>query len=162
MICMTEIMIRSILQKFLGDRTRLGRILIQSYRRLRVIKEESRVARNRERRLTENRSDRPSINTMEMRLRMPHVAPGEKFCSERRVPPLVVTKTVMSRRSASARSGRSGESGLTLMAVAPFHGSMSRSRAAATSAPAKFGIRPSGGNGKRATPSPLSLNHRSR
>jgi hypothetical protein len=49
------------------------------------------------------------------------------------------------------------ESGLTLMAVALFHGSMSRSRAAATSAPAKFGIRPCGGNGKRATPSALSL-----
>ena len=43
------------------------------------------------------------------------------------------------------------------MAVALFHGSMSRSRAAATSAPAKFGIRPCGGNGKRATPSALSL-----
>jgi hypothetical protein len=38
-----------------------------------------------------------------------------------------------------------------------FHGSMSRSRAAATSAPAKFGMRPCGGNGKRATPSALSL-----
>jgi len=63
----------------------------------------------------------------------------------------------MPRRSASARSGRCGESGLTLMAVALFHGSMSRSRAAATSAPAKFGIRPCGGNGKRATPSALSL-----
>jgi hypothetical protein len=48
-----------------------------------------------------------------------------------------------------------GESGLTLMAVALFHGSMLRSRAAATSAPAKFGIRPCGGNGKRATPSAL-------
>src|SRR5258707_5558941 len=34
---------------------------------------------------------------------------------------------------------------------------MLRSRAAATSAPAKFGIRPCGGNGKRATPSALSL-----
>jgi hypothetical protein len=43
------------------------------------------------------------------------------------------------------------------MAVALFHGSMLRSRAAATSAPAKFGIRPCGGNGKRATPSALSL-----
>jgi hypothetical protein len=43
------------------------------------------------------------------------------------------------------------------MAVALFHGLMSRSRAAATSAPAKFGIRPCGGNGKRATPSALSL-----
>ena len=32
-----------------------------------------------------------------------------------------------------------------------------RSRAAATSAPAKFGMRPCGGNGKRATPSALSL-----
>ena len=63
----------------------------------------------------------------------------------------------MPRRSASARSGRCGESGLTLMAVALFHGSMLRSRAAATSAPAKFGIRPCGGNGKRATPSALSL-----
>src|SRR6516162_6908393 len=69
----------------------------------------------------------------------------------------VGTKTVMPRRSASARSGRCGESGFTLMAVALFHGSMSRSRAAATSAPAKFGIRPCGGNGKRATPSALSL-----
>ena len=69
----------------------------------------------------------------------------------------VGTKTVMPRRSASARSGRCGESGLTLMAVALFHGSMSRSRAAATSAPAKFGIRPCDGNGKRATPSALSL-----
>src|SRR6516164_7447044 len=69
----------------------------------------------------------------------------------------VGTKTVMPRRSASARSGRCGESGLTLMAVALFHGSMSRSRAAATSAPAKFGIRPCGGNGKRATPSAQSL-----
>src|SRR6516165_10411324 len=69
----------------------------------------------------------------------------------------VGTKTVMPRRSASARSGRCGESGLTLMAVALFHGSISRSRAAATSAPAKFGIRPCGGNGKRATPSALSL-----
>src|SRR5262252_4454379 len=69
----------------------------------------------------------------------------------------VGTKTVMPRRNASARSGRCGESGLTLMAVALFHGSMSRSRAAATSAPAKFGIRPCGGNGKRATPSALSL-----
>ena len=46
---------------------------------------------------------------------------------------------------------------MTLMAVALFHGSMSRSRAAATSAPAKFGIRPCGGNGKRATPAALSL-----
>ena len=54
----------------------------------------------------------------------------------------VGTKTVMPRRSASARSGRCGESGLTLMAVALFHGSMLRSRAAATSAPAKFGMRP--------------------
>jgi hypothetical protein len=52
----------------------------------------------------------------------------------------VGTKTVMPRRSASARSGRCGESGLTLLAVALFHGSISRSRAA-TSAPAKFGIR---------------------
>ena len=69
----------------------------------------------------------------------------------------VGTKTVMPRRSASARSGRCGESGLTLMAVALFHGSMSRSRAAATSAPAKFGIRPCGRNGKRATPSATSL-----
>ena len=59
----------------------------------------------------------------------------------------------MPRRSASARSGRCGESGLTLMAVALLHGSISRSRAPATSAPAKFGIRPCGGNGKRATPS---------
>src|SRR5580704_2205811 len=41
------------------------------------------------------------------------------------------------------------------MAVALFHGSMLRSRAAATSAPAKFEIRPVGGNGKRATPSAL-------
>jgi hypothetical protein len=48
-------------------------------------------------------------------------------------------KTVMPRRSASARGGRCGECGLTLMAVALFHGSMLRSRAAATSAPAKFG-----------------------
>jgi hypothetical protein len=31
-ICMTDIMISSLLQKFLGDRTRLGRILIQSDR----------------------------------------------------------------------------------------------------------------------------------
>jgi hypothetical protein len=69
----------------------------------------------------------------------------------------VGTKTVMPRRSASARSGRCGESGLTLMAVALFHGSMSRSRLAATSAPAKFGMRPCGGNGKRATPSAPSL-----
>src|SRR5690348_16162727 len=69
----------------------------------------------------------------------------------------VGTKTGIPRRSASARSGRCGESGLTLMAVALFHGSMLRSRAAATSAPAKFGIRPCGGNGKRATPSALSL-----
>ena len=38
----------------------------------------------------------------------------------------------MPRRGASARSGRCGESGLTLMAVALFHGSMSRSRAAAS------------------------------
>jgi hypothetical protein len=67
----------------------------------------------------------------------------------------VGTKTVMPRRSASARSGRCCEFGLTLMAVALFHGSMSRRRAAATSAPAKFGIRPCGGNGKRATPSAL-------
>jgi hypothetical protein len=43
------------------------------------------------------------------------------------------------------------------MAVALFHGSMSRSRAAATSAPAKFGIRPCGGNGKRTTPLATSL-----
>src|SRR5882757_5105783 len=35
----------------------------------------------------------------------------------------VGTKTVIPRRSASARSGRCGESGLTLMAVALFHGS---------------------------------------
>src|SRR5205823_985159 len=58
---------------------------------------------------------------------------------------------------ASARRGRCGESGLTLMAVALFHGSMPRSRAAATLAPAKFGMRPCGGNGKRATPSAPSL-----
>src|SRR5437660_12856152 len=69
----------------------------------------------------------------------------------------VGTKTVMPRRSASARSGRCGESGLTLIAVALFQGSMLKSRAAATSAPAKFGIRPCGGNGKRATPSATSL-----
>ena len=69
----------------------------------------------------------------------------------------VGTKTVMPRRSASARSGRCGESGLTLMAVALFHGSISRSRAAASSAPAKFGMRPCGGNGNRATPSAASL-----
>src|SRR6202030_1648503 len=69
----------------------------------------------------------------------------------------VGTKMVMPRRSASARSGRCGESGLTLTAIALFHGSISRSRAAATSAPAKFGMRPCGGNGKRATPSALSL-----
>src|SRR6516164_8624082 len=69
----------------------------------------------------------------------------------------VGTKTVIPRRSASARSGRCGESGLTLMAVALFLGSMSRSRAAATSAPVKFGMRPCGGNGKRATPSATSL-----
>src|SRR5205823_7142884 len=37
------------------------------------------------------------------------------------------------------------------------HGSMSRRRAGATSAPAKFGMRPCGGNGKRATPSAPSL-----
>jgi hypothetical protein len=42
------------------------------------------------------------------------------------------------------------------MTVALFHGSMSRSRAATTSAPAKFAIRPCGGNGKRATPSATS------
>jgi hypothetical protein len=54
-------------------------------------------------------------------------------------------------------SGCCGESGLTLMAVALFHGSISRSRAAASSAPAKFGMRPCGGNGKRATPSAASL-----
>src|SRR6516164_3146344 len=71
----------------------------------------------------------------------------------------VGTKTVMPRRSALARSGRCGESGLTLLAVALFHGSMSRSRAAAISAPAKFGIRPCGGNGKRATPSAVSVSH---
>ena len=62
----------------------------------------------------------------------------------------------MPRRSASARSGRCGESGLTLIAVALFHGSISRSRAAASSVPAKFGMRPCGGNGKRATPSAAS------
>ena len=60
----------------------------------------------------------------------------------------VGTKTVMPWRSASARSGRCGESGLTLMVVALFHGSISRSRAAARSAPAKFGMRPWGGNGE--------------
>jgi hypothetical protein len=43
------------------------------------------------------------------------------------------------------------------MFMVGFRGSMSRSRAAATSAPAKFGIRPCGGNGKRATPSARSL-----
>src|ERR1700757_4476420 len=69
----------------------------------------------------------------------------------------VGTKTVIPRRSASARSGRCGESGLTLMALVLFHGSMSRSRAAPPSAPAKFGMRPCGGNGKRATPSETSL-----
>src|SRR5215470_5280585 len=69
----------------------------------------------------------------------------------------VGTKMVMPRRSAAARNGRCGESGLTLMAVALFHGSMSRSRAAATWAPTKFGMRPCGGNGKRATPSALNL-----
>jgi hypothetical protein len=52
----------------------------------------------------------------------------------------VCTKTVMPRLSAWARSGRCGESGLTLIAAALFQGSMSRSRAAATSEPAKFGI----------------------
>ena len=46
---------------------------------------------------------------------------------------------------------------MTLMAVALFHGSTSRSRAAAILAPAKFGMRPCGGNGKRATPSATSL-----
>jgi len=71
----------------------------------------------------------------------------------------VGTKTVMPWRSAWARSGRCGESGLTLMAVALFHCSMSRSRTTAISAPAKFGIRPCGGNGKRATPSALSVSH---
>jgi hypothetical protein len=40
-------------------------------------------------------------------------------------------------------------------AAALFHGSMSRSRAAATSAPAKFGMRPCGGNGKRASGKPV-------
>src|ERR1700738_1230937 len=69
----------------------------------------------------------------------------------------VGTETGMPRRCASARSGRCGASGLTFKAAALFHGSMSRSRAAATSAPAKFGMRPCGGNGKRATPSALSL-----
>jgi hypothetical protein len=53
-----------------------------------------------------------------------------------------------------------GESGLTLTAVALFHGSISRSRAAATSAPAKFGMRPCGGNGNRATPSALQTHCR--
>jgi hypothetical protein len=43
------------------------------------------------------------------------------------------------------------------MALALFHGSILMSRAAATSAPAKFGIRPCGGNGKRATPPAASL-----
>ena len=62
----------------------------------------------------------------------------------------------MPRRSASARSGRCGKSGLTLIAVALFHGSISRSHAAGSSAPAKFGMRPCGGNGKRATPSAAS------
>jgi len=37
---MTVLMISSLLQKFLGDRARLGRILIQSYLRFRVIKEQ--------------------------------------------------------------------------------------------------------------------------
>src|SRR6516162_8623934 len=62
----------------------------------------------------------------------------------------------MPRRSASARSGRCGKYGLTLIAVALFYGSISRSRAAASPAPAKFGMRPCGGNGKRATPSAAS------
>ena len=62
----------------------------------------------------------------------------------------------MPRRSASARSGRCGKSGLTLIAVALFHGSISRSRAAASSSPAKFGMRPCGGNRKCATPSAAS------
>jgi hypothetical protein len=82
---------------------------------------------------------------------------GDRPTDDRVGPRHVGTKTVMPRRSASARSGRCGESGLTLMAVALFHGSISRSRKAATSALAKFGMRPCGGNGKRATPSARSL-----
>jgi hypothetical protein len=43
------------------------------------------------------------------------------------------------------------------MAVALFHGSISRRREAACSAPTKFGMRQCGGIGKRATPSAPSL-----
>jgi hypothetical protein len=69
----------------------------------------------------------------------------------------VDTKTMTPRRSALARSGRCGESGVTLTAVPLFHGSILRRRRAATSAPAKFGMRPGGGNGKRATSSATRL-----
>src|SRR3989449_1146513 len=60
-------------------------------------------------------------------------------------------KTSLPSRNAWSLTGRWAASGLHLRRVAAFHSGVSASRSAARSAPAKWGIRPAGGSGKRAT-----------
>ena len=55
---------------------------------LKTVFYEGRIARNRDLVQTKPVSDRPSTNTMDIRLRMPHVPPNKRFCSGRRVPPV--------------------------------------------------------------------------
>ena len=61
-------------------------------------------------------------------------------------------KTILPSRSARRRTGRCGASGLHLSRRAAFHSGSAAARAAAASAPTKFGIRSSMGKGKRAMP----------
>ena len=58
--------------------------------------------------------------------------------------------TVLPSRSARNRGGRWGASGLHLMRFARVHSGSAATRAAARSAPTKFGIRSVMGNGNRA------------
>src|SRR5437870_4971526 len=60
-------------------------------------------------------------------------------------------KTVLPARSAWSLTGRWAASGLHLRRFAPFHSGVSASLSAASSAPAKFGMRSWSGSGKRAT-----------
>src|SRR6516165_6208624 len=50
---------------------------------LKTVFYEGRIARNRDLVQTKPVSDRPSTNTMDIRLRMPHVPPNKRFCSGR-------------------------------------------------------------------------------
>ena len=69
-------------------------------------------------------------------------------------------KTALPSSSARCRTGSCGESGLAFTLAARFHWAVARSRSAAASASAKFGIRPSA-PGKRATFSACIADHTS-